>query len=460
MRRAALLCTAVVIGSATMALAQNTQQSVFDRLDTNRDGWLSAEELAATPRAAGDDLFKNLDRDSDGFVSRAEFDAFAARRGQLSAQPARELRAALPILREPEVSEGTPAEIARYRDAAAYSAANGGLVLLVMKEGRAVFEQHIEGSTPEKAYQIASGTKSFWGPLAAVAIQDGLFSLDELVADTLTEWKTDPRKSRMTVREMLTFSSGLESPRRLWAERDKNLYTLALGLAAVEEPGKRFTYSEVHLYAFGEFLNRKLAARAAKIGPGIPETAHEYLERTLLKPVGIAGGRWHKDATGQPAMGDGAVLTARQWAAWGELIRNRGKHGDTQLIPADGLAKCFESSTANAAYGMTWWLNKPSNADLASMADRAGERRRRSSDQVSERGIVSGRLPDLVMAAGAGQQRLYVLPSEELVIVRFANADMPAAVMRGEYNRLNLNFKDEEFFTRLLAPAGTERTPK
>lgn len=352
----------------------------------------------------------------------------------------------------------TPAERARFDEAARYSESHGGLALLVMKDGQVVFERYAEGSSPEKGHQLASGTKSFWGPLAAVAARDGLLSLDETVADTLTEWKDDPRKARITVRDLLSFSSGLESPRRLWAERGRNLYTFTLGLPAVEEPGRRFTYSEVHLYAFAEFLNRKLATRAAASGgSGIAETAHAYLERTLLEPLGLAGGRWQRDASGRPAMGAGAVLTAREWAAWGELVRNRGAFGDRQLVPAEGIDACLASSAANPAYGLTWWLNRPSGVGTASTADGAGARRMRSSDRVSTRGIVPGRVPDLAMAAGAGQQRLYVVPSERMVIVRFANADMPMAVMRNEPQRMNLDFKDEEFFARLLEPAPSRK---
>ena len=59
----------------------------------------------------------------------------------------------------------------------------------------------------------------------------------------------------------------------------------------------------------------------------------------------------------------------------------------------------------------------------------------------------------LVMAAGAGQQRLLFSSAEKLVIVRFANADMPRLVMAGEYDQLDLTFKDEEFFNKLLEPA-------
>lgn len=122
-------------------------------------------------------------------------------------------------------------------------------------------------------------------------------------------------------------------------------------------------------------------------------------------------------------------------------------------MPESGLRQCFESSKANPAYGLTFWLNKASDEASASVADTAGAGRLRSADQVSAKGIVPGRLPDLVMAAGAGQQRLLVSPSEGLVIVRFANEDMPRSVMAGDYSKLNLDFKDEEFFARLLGPA-------
>ena len=321
-----------------------------------------------------------------------------------------------------------------------------------MKEGEIVFEQHVEGSNPDKAYQIASGTKSFWGPAAVAAIEDGLFTLDEPVAETITEWKADPRKSKITVRHLLSFSSGLEAPRRLWAERRKDLYALVLELPAVAEPGTTFAYSEVHLYAFGEFFKRKLAAKAQAAGTA-PERPWDYLNRKILTPIGLTDLNWARDGSGNRAMGDGAVLTARQWAKYGELVRLGGLWEGKQLLPKDRLAGCFESSSSNPAYGFTFWLNKPSDTPTSGVADRAGSERVRSSDRVSDKGIVPGRLPDLVMAAGAGQQRLWIDPIEKLVVVRFANADMPRLVMAGDYAKLNLDFRDEEFFARLLGPA-------
>jgi CubicO group peptidase (beta-lactamase class C family) len=432
---------------------QHDPEAEFKKLDANGDNSISADEFKAfRPSRMMPDLFKRLDRDGDGSLSLVEFQVVAtmgskARNAGKSVESERLL-----ALSEPAIAKGTTTELERYRAASEYSARHAGLCLLIMKDGEIVFEQHVEGSSPEKAYQLASGTKSFWGPIAQVAISEGLFTLDEVVSETLTEWKGDPRKLKITVRDLLSFSSGLEAPRRLWAEKKKDLYKLVLELPATAEPGAEFAYSEVHLYAFGEFFKRKLAAKSNASAKG-GERPWDYLNRKILTPIGLTNLRWVKDGSGDPAMGDGAVLTARQWAIYGEFLRLGGEWKGKQLVPSERLAECFSSSRANPAYGLTFWLNKASDKPNAGVADAAGAGRMRSSDQVSARGIVPGKLPDLVMAAGAGQQRLLFSSAEKLVIVRFANADMPRLVMAGKYDQLDLTFKDEEFFNKLLEPA-------
>src|SRR5438270_12237917 len=79
-----------------------------------------------------------------------------------------------------------------------------------MQNGRTVFEHYANGGSARGRWPIFSGTKSFWGIAALAAAHDGLFRLDDLVSDTITEWKNDPRKSRITIRQLLSQTDGIE----------------------------------------------------------------------------------------------------------------------------------------------------------------------------------------------------------------------------------------------------------
>ena len=86
-----------------------------------------------------------------------------------------------------------------------------GRALLVMKDGEIVFERYARGWSSERPHPLASGTKSFCGVLAARALQDGVIrSLDQPASDFITEWRSDPKAAGITVRQLLTLTSGLE----------------------------------------------------------------------------------------------------------------------------------------------------------------------------------------------------------------------------------------------------------
>src|SRR5689334_15731872 len=66
-----------------------------------------------------------------------------------------------------------------------------------------------DGFRAGSAHPLYSGTKSFWGVAALYAQRDGLLALDELVADTIAAWKADPWKRRVTLRMLLSLTSGI-----------------------------------------------------------------------------------------------------------------------------------------------------------------------------------------------------------------------------------------------------------
>src|SRR5205814_9185898 len=100
-----------------------------------------------------------------------------------------------------------------HKSAAAYSAKHKGISCLVMIDGNVVFEDYPNGGKADRAFELASGTKSFWGVAAVAAVQDGLLKLDERAADTLTEWKDDAKKSKVMLRQILSLTAGLPGGR-------------------------------------------------------------------------------------------------------------------------------------------------------------------------------------------------------------------------------------------------------
>lgn len=337
-----------------------------------------------------------------------------------------------------------PSAQARCRAAAAYSDSKNGHALLVMHDGKVVFE-HYHGWSAERPHPLASGTKSFCGIAAALAVADGLLTLDEPVARTITEWASDPVKSSITVRQVLSLSAGLAPmDRELQGARSTDRGAAALTAPQAAAPGERFIYGPSSFYVFGELMERKLAAAKSE-----HSNVQEYLEARIFKPLGITA-RFGQDAHGNPNLPGGCMVTARDWAIFGELIRNRGAHNGRELVKPELLAEVLAAHGPNPRYGLTWWLLREGDgepeADVrAGAGGRLGRDRRGSMEtdrggraelSKAEPGQVLG-----VMAAGLGKQRLYVLPEHALTIVRFGE-------LRGEARP---PLDDRELF-RLLMP--------
>jgi len=323
----------------------------------------------------------------------------------------------------------TAPDRARCEAAAAYSESHGGQAMVVLHDGKVVFERFANGGASDRRQMLASGSKSFVGVAAAAAVEDGLLRLDDRACEALTEWRTDPRKSRITYRHLLSLTSGL-TPAGVGASVRGPAWDAVVAMPAVAEPGERFAYGAFHLIAFACALERRLKG----------ETFEAYLKRRILDPLGITLEWRFRCADGRPQVGGGAFMTARDWATFGEWMRQGGRWKGRQIVARERLAECLRGTEQNPAYGLTWWLCKPVPQDLL----RSIPLLRREMGDITG----SGWLPDdLYLAAGAGKQRLYVLPSLRLVVVR----------MGGLVG--SLGFRDTEFLDRLLrAPAGPVAT--
>src|SRR5204862_4522918 len=83
-------------------------------------------------------------------------------------------------------------------NAAQYSESRRGSAVLVMQNGRTIFEHYANNGSANRRWPIFSGTKTFWGIAALTGVQEGLFRLDDPVSDTVSELKRYPRRSCIT----------------------------------------------------------------------------------------------------------------------------------------------------------------------------------------------------------------------------------------------------------------------
>ena len=279
--------------------------------------------------------------------------------------------------------------------------------MLVMQNGRTIFEHYANGGSANRRWPIFSGTKSFWGIAALAAVQEGLFRLDDPVSDTITEWKSDPRKSQITIRQLLSQTDGIEGASRLQRAsiRDRNVMAIALPSAA--EPGSAFIYGPSHLQIFCELLRRKLRGRSVI----------SYFEAHVANRLGLHDLKYKKDARGNPLPATGFELTAREWARLGELVLGNGNYRRRQIVPSTILREAFVGSQVNPAYGLTFWLNHEApngrEADMERMLDLPWQ-----NAQWPGVCICKDAPADMVVALGSHYQRLFIIPSLKAVIVR------------------------------------------
>jgi len=234
--------------------------------------------------------------------------------------------------------------------------------LVVQRAGRIVYESYDGGFTASSAHALYSGTKSFWGITAIEASGDGLFTLDE------------PVRSGYTVRMLLDMTAGYGFGGLGSAVPT---YEHALEIPLKNAPGSRFTYSGIPLQVFGAFFAERLRSR--------DQTPHDYLRERVLKVAGVAVASWRTLKDGTHPLPTGAFLRARDWLAYGTYV----------LANRERYAQAFLGSPANARYGLCWWL-----------ADK--------------------KMPsDTFYASGSDGQGLYVIPSLDLVAVRFCDGGSP-----------------------------------
>jgi len=228
--------------------------------------------------------------------------------------------------------------------------------LAVSHRGQIVFEYYARGYSATRQGNIKSASKSIISTLVGIAIeQKHIPGLDTPIVRWFPELKKDPdpRKQAITIENLLTMRSGLQSTSGgsygPWVT-SRNWVRYALDRPMVSAPGTSMEYSTGTSHILSAILTR--ATR---------RSTHQYATEVLARPLGISLARWTRDPQGIYFGGNEMSMTPRQMIAYGELYLNRGRVGDRQVVSGEWVdTSCVPRTRSrydrDREHGYGWWI--------------------------------------------------------------------------------------------------------
>jgi CubicO group peptidase (beta-lactamase class C family) len=278
--------------------------------------------------------------------------------------------------------------------------------LIVARHGEIVIEERFRGPDLDQPVNIKSASKSIISALVGRAIEEGLLEgIDQPIASLLAgdlPKNPDPRLQRVTIGNLLSMQSGLErtSGRNYgrWVQ-SRNWVRFALARPFVDEPGGGMLYSTGNTHLLSAIL-AKVSGRSTR----------ELFAEWLAEPLGIRVGAWDRDPQGVYLGGNNMALSPLALLRFGEMMRNKGRAGDEQLLSAAWVAEAWRPRTRSIhsgdEYGLGWFMREM-------------------------------RGHQVYYAWGFGGQMLYIVPDLALTIVMTSD-EMPAGATGyvGDLHRL------------------------
>jgi CubicO group peptidase (beta-lactamase class C family) len=265
-------------------------------------------------------------------------------------------------------------------------------------------------------HTIFSGSKSFAGILAAIAVKNNLFTFDTTLGELIPEWDPESERGKVTIRQLLNLTSGIETASAGTVQTAEEWLAVDMEF----ERGSTFAYGPTPFYILSWIFVEVL---------GIDPI--EYLDDHLFSPLDLRSGEWDNMDFFYPNLAYGARYPALDWLQIGIMLMNEGTLNGDEIIPEDLLNELLTPSETEPGYGVTFWLNTPVGQQKRSVNNLPEHAKNQNTDK-----MISDIMPDdLFMKSGFLGQKLYVIPSLNIVIVRFGVISV---------------FTDEEFFLRLM----------
>jgi CubicO group peptidase (beta-lactamase class C family) len=307
-------------------------------------------------------------------------------------------------------------------EAARYAEAQNSSALIIWQDGKIQLERYFGGATADTPLLSRSLAK----PLSAIAVGRAIRlgfirSLDQPVADFITEWKTDPRRSRILMRHLLDMRSGLLRQSMATGPDDilnraylhpRHDEVLIREYPAPDEPGSVYEYSQATSDLVAIVIERATGRRYA-----------DFIGREVWAPLGARGGEvWVNRPGGMAHSGCCMFAPADSWLRLGILVLQQGRWNGRQLLPVDYTREMTTPTPQNEYFGMATFVAGP-------YTQRRGYANPRTVARLPP-GVLHAEpyeSADLVLFDGSMNQVVYMVPSERLVILRMALATPRAA---------------------------------
>ncbi|MGM5470747.1 serine hydrolase domain-containing protein [Flavobacteriaceae bacterium LMO-SS05] len=259
---------------------------------------------------------------------------------------------------------------------------------MMLYNGKIVVESYMNGHTVTSAWYWASAGKTLTSTVSGIAQEEGLLNINDQVSNYLgTGWTSAAleKENLITCKNLLSMNSGLDD--------SLGDDVSPANLQYIADAGTRWAYHNVYVKL------QDVVAQASN------QTWTSYFNTKLKGPIGMTGS-W-------TSLGDLSVYwsTTRSMARFGLLIYAKGTWENISIISEAFLNEATNTSqNINRAYGYLWWLNGKSSFHLP-------------QSQLEFNGALIPNAPsDMYAALGKNDQKIYVVPSKKLVVIRMGDA--------------------------------------
>lgn len=298
----------------------------------------------------------------------------------------------------------------RFQDKAVHTSA-----VLVVRNGKIIAEQYANGYNATMPILGWSMAKSITGALIGILVKDGQLDIAEQAP--VPRWKkTKDNRQYITTEHLLQQTSGLdfEEDYASYSHATNmlfykgNMAAYVANLPSKEPPGQQFYYSSGNSNLLSQIIRQKVGEAAY----------HAFPYQRLFHKIGMYHTLLEPDASGTFVGSSYVHASARDYARFGLLYANDGVWNGERILPEGWVQRSVTAPATNHVknYGYQFWLN--------GIEEDTGAR---TFPEVPH---------DMFMANGFGGQRIYIIPSKKLVVVR-----------------LGLNRFDEHQFLKTLVAA-------